>query len=293
MQTTNNTNITVSLTLTKLAAAGTTPTLAFLPPVGASVPVPLTGAGSNWLGTLPLTPAMGSGFGQFALSAQDSLGNVGTNILSGGQLEIYNTALPSPPAAPSGLAATSLPGGQISLSWNTVSNAQIYRLYREPGTNFTLPSVLDLDNLTTNIVVDLPPADGLYSYGVSASRLGSESAISTAVLADSDRAAPPAPTNVAVVLAASGVQITWQEPSGAGLLTPNHYNIYRNGTLIQTVATVTPVMDYPPRGTNTYMVAASISWATKVNSVAASINLPVSPVNSLSVLVNAGTGRRS
>ena len=288
VQVTNNTNITVSLTLTKLAAVGTTPTLAFLPPVGASVPVPLTGAGSNWLGTLPLTSAMGSGFGQFTLSAQDSLGNVGTNILSGGQLEIYNTALPSPPAVPSGLAATGLPGGQIRLSWNTVSNAQIYRLYREPGSSFTLPGALDQDNLTTNVVLDLPPADGVYSYAISASRLGSESALSAPVLADSDRTAPPAPTNVAVVLAASGVQITWQEPSGAGLLIPNHYNIYRNGTLIQTVATVTPVVDYPPRGLDSYMVAASDFLGNQSNSVAATINLPVSPVSSLSVVVNAG-----
>ena len=288
VQATNNTNITVSLTLTELAAVGTTPTLAFLPPVGTGVSVPLTGAGSNWLGTLTLTSAMGSGYGQFTFSAQDSLGNVAANILSGSQLEIYNTALPSPPAVPSGLAATSLPGGQISLSWNTVSNAQIYRLYREPGSSFTLPGVFDQDNLTTNVVLDLPPADGVYSYAISASRLGSESALSAPVLADSDRTAPPAPTNVAVVLAASGVRITWQEPSGAGLLIPNHYKIYRNGALIQTVATIAPVVDYPARGVNSYVVAASDFLGNQSNSAPATINLPVSPVSSLSVVVNAG-----
>jgi len=290
VQATNNTNITVSLTLNELAAVGMAPTLAFLPPVGASVSVPLTGAGSNWLGALPLTPAMGSGFGSFTMSAQDSLGNVGTNIVSGGQLEIYNTALPSPPAVPTGLTAASLPGGRISLSWNTVSNAQIYRLYREPGSIFALPGVLDQDNLNTNAVLDLPPVDGLYSYAVSASRLGSESALSAAVLAISDRAAPPAPANILVVLAASGVQITWQEPSGLGVQIPNHYNVYRNGALIQTVSTMTPVVDYPPRGTDTYAVAASDFLGNQSLSTNATINLPVSPVTSLSVVVAAGQG---
>ena len=286
VQTVNNTNVTVNVVLSELAAAGTAPALTFAPPAGTNVPVPLAGAGSNWLGTLPLTPAMGSGFGQFVLSAQDSLGNVGTNIVAGGQLEIYNTALPSAPPAPAGLAATSLPGGQVSLTWNAVSNAQIYRLYRQAGSTLVVPTVMVIDDITTNNVVDLPPADGVYSYGVTASRLGSESGILNPVLALSDRAAPPAPTNVAVALAASGVRITWQEPSGG--LIPNHYNIYRNGALIQTVATVTPVVDFPPRGTDTYVVAASDLLGNQSSSAPAAIQLLVSPVTSLSVLVVLG-----
>jgi hypothetical protein len=287
VQATNNTNITVSLTLSELAAVGVTPTLNFLPPAGSGVPVSLSGSGSNWLGTLQLTPVMGSGFGRFTMTAEDALGNIGTNIVSGAQLEIYNTALPSPPPTPTGLTAISLPGGQVSLSWNSVSNAQIYRLYRESGASFTLPGVLDQDGLTTNAVLDLPPADGLYSYAISASRLGSESALSAGVLADSDRTGPPAPTNVIVTLAVSGVQITWQEPSGQ---IPNHYSVYRNGTLIQTVSTVTPVVDYPPRGLDSYVVAASDFLGNQSNSTPATINLPVSPVSSLSVLVATGQG---
>ncbi len=246
----------------------------------------LTGAGSNWLGTLALSPAMGSGFGLFTLSVQDTLGNVGTNILAGSQLEIYNTALPSPPASPTNLTAKGLPGGYVELSWNAVGNAQIYRLYRETSTNFVVPAVLDIDNIASTTVTNLPPADGVYSYAVSASRLGSESALSAAVIADSNRTAPPAPTNVVVALASSGVQITWQEPSGG--VTPYDYNIYRNGTLIQTVLFVTPVVDYPPRGTNSYVVAASDYLGNQSYSAASTINLPVAPVTSLSVVVATG-----
>ncbi|HEV2391800.1 MAG TPA: Ig-like domain-containing protein [Verrucomicrobiae bacterium] len=286
VQTINNTNLAVNLILSKPAGSGTTPTLSFHPPVGANVPISLSGAGNNWNGTITLTPAMGSGFGAFALSAQDSLGNVGTSITSGGQLEIYNTALPSPPVAPVGLTATSLAGGYVSLTWNTVSNAQIYRLYREAGPNFVIPATLDIDNITSNNVLDLPPTDGLYSYGVSASRLDSESGISNVVHALSARTPPLAPTNVIVTLAATGVQVSWQEPGGG--LTPDHYSIYRNGTLIQTVSSVVPIIDYPPRGTDTYVVSAVDAVGNASPSSPVSLQLLVSPVNNLSVTVMAG-----
>ncbi|HZM01547.1 MAG TPA: Ig-like domain-containing protein [Candidatus Saccharimonadales bacterium] len=285
VQTISGANVAVNLTLTKPAAQSTTPTLSFKPPQGAIVPLTLAGSGTNWNATLALTAAMGSGFGQFAFSSQDSVGNVGTNITTGGQLELYNTANPSPPAAPTNFVATSLPGGYIALTWNGVGNAQIYRLYREAGKNFVLPGTLDVDNITATTVTDLPPADGLYSYGISASRLGSESAISNVLVAVSDSTPPPAPINVAVQLATAGVQITWQQPSGE---TPDHYVIYRNGVVIQSVGSIMPVTDYPPRGTDAYIVAAVDLVGNQNPSIAASIQLLVSPVNNLSVLAAVG-----
>ena len=291
VQTVNNTSATVGVTLTKPAASGTTPALSFTPPIGAVVPVTLAGTGINWSGALALTPGMGSGSGQFALSAQDSVGNVGTNIIAGGRLELYDTSLPSPPPAPTNLVAANLPGGSIRLSWNPVSNAQIYRLYRETGTNFVLPYLLDLDGITSNYVVELPPGDGQYSYGVSASRLGSESSISNVVIATSDSTPPAAPVNVTVSLAPGGVQVAWQEPSGGE--TPAHYNIYRNGALIQTVSAVGPVIDYPPHGTDSYIVSAVDAVGNENQSAPASIQLLVSPVNNLSVLSFQASRRSS
>ncbi len=285
VQTITTTNVSVSLTLSKVPGSGTSPSLGFTPPQGANFGLTLTGGGTNWNATLQLTPSMGSGFGQFVLSAQDSVGNIGTNIVSGRELELYNTALPSPPASPTNLTAKSLPGGYIELSWNAVGNAQIYRLYREAGTNFVVPAVLDIDNIASTTVTDLPPADGLYSYGISASRLGSESAISNVVTALSVSTPPPAPTNVQVQLAVVGVQITWQEPSGE---TPDHYNIYRNGAFLQAVSSIVPVTDYPPRGTNTYVVAAADAIGNQNPSTPVSLQLLVSPVNNLSVLAVQG-----
>lgn len=282
--TTVPTNVSVNVVLSKNAGAGTTPTLTYLPPFGTNVPVQLAGSGSNWNGTLPVNSGMSNGIGSFVFSAQDSVGNVGTNILSGAQLELYSTALPAPPAVPKGFVASSLPGGQISLSWNSVSNAQIYRLYRQAGTNFTLPGTVYLDNISSNHVVDLPPGDGQYNYGLSASRLGSDSAI-TNVVATSDGTAPPAPINTLVALAPSGVQITWQKAPGE---TPASYKIYRNGILVQSTPSVTPIVDYPPKGTNTYVVSSVDAVGNEAPGASASINLLVSPVNNVLVVVNYG-----
>jgi hypothetical protein len=286
VQTINPTNVTVNLTLSESVSNGTTPTLSYQAPLGASVMIALSGAGSNWNGTLPLTSAMGTGYGQFTMSAIDSLGNVGATITNGAQLEIYNTALPQPPAGPLNLVAKSLAGGYVSLTWNSVSNAQIYRLYRESGLTFTLPAPLDIDNITTNTVVDLPPTNGIYGYGISASRYGSEGNIGSVVGAISDRTPPAAPTNVVAALLASGVQISWQEPSGGEV--PTTYQIYRNGALIQTVSSVVPVTDYPPRGTNTYIVASVDSVGNQNPSLPVTVQLLVTPVFNLSALVVAG-----
>jgi len=100
VQVTNATNVTISLTLSKPAKAGTTPHLTFTPPIGSASVVTLSGGGVNWTGVFQLTPAMGSGFGAFALSVSDDLGNLGQLITSGAFLEIYNTAKPSPPGLP-------------------------------------------------------------------------------------------------------------------------------------------------------------------------------------------------
>ena len=111
VQATNNANVQVNLQLTKPPQIGTTPVLSFGPPIGTPVPVTLAGSGTGWNGTLTVTPAMGSGIGYFTLSVTDALANVGHEITTGESLEIYNTALPSPPGQPVYFAATSLAGG--------------------------------------------------------------------------------------------------------------------------------------------------------------------------------------
>jgi hypothetical protein len=288
VQATNNANVQVNLQLTKPPQIGTTPVLSFGPPIGTPVPVTLAGSGTSWNSTLTVTPAMGSGIGYFTLSVTDALANVGHEIITGESLEIYNTALPSPPGQPVYFAATSLAGGQILLTWSNVPNAEIYRVYSGPATNlndFTVPTTLIADNLTTNSFIDLPAADGDYGYVVTASRRGAEGTNSIVRVAVSDRTPPPVPTNVVVQLAAAGLQITWQPGAGE---TPDHFNVYRNGALIRTVSSATPVIDNPPRGEMTYTVGADDALGNEAVSLPATIEMLVGAVNNLQALFNAG-----
>lgn len=285
IQTTNATNITVSLQLNETPQTATTPTLNFAPPIGAAVPVALSGSGTNWSGNLSLTPAMGSGVGHFTLTVLDNLGNVGHSILSGSALEIYNTELPTPPAQPVNFQATPVALGKVQLNWSAVASAEMYRVYSETGTTFTVPTFLVADNVTTNGYLDLPPEDGNYRYVVTAARRGAEGPVSIVRVALSDRTPPPAPVNVVAQLATAGLQISWQ--AGAGQ-TPHHYNIYRNGTLIRTASTVSPVIDHPPRGILSYTVGAVDTLGNEALSSAVQFQMLVGAVDNLQAQVTMG-----
>jgi hypothetical protein len=286
IQATNITSVVVSLQLTEPPQPGSIPVLNFGPPIGATVPVTLSGSGTSWGGTLTLTPDMGSGFGHFTLSVSDGLGNLGHSINAGSALEIYNTALPTPPGQPVHFEAASLSGGRVQLTWTEVPGAEVYRVYCEAGTNYTIvPTNVVADNVVSNSFIHLPDTDGPYRYAVTALRRGSEGANSIVRVAVSDRTPPPAPTNLTAQLAANGLQITWQPGTGE---TPASYNVYRNGALINSVGTVTPVIDNPPRGVMTYTVSASDALGNEAMSDPVTFQALVGAVNNLQVLVNAG-----
>ncbi len=286
IQATNDTDVTVSLQLTEPPKPGTVPAITFAPPTGPALPVVLTGSGSNWLGTLTVTPGMGSGVGHFALTVSDSLDNIGHSLNTGGALEIYNTPLPTPPGQPVHFEAASLSGGRVRLTWDAVPNAEIYRVYGEPGTNYLIPpTALVADEVGSNAFVHLPDEDGNYRYTVTALRRGAEGAPSIVRVALSDRTPPPAPLQVAAQLAANGLQITWQPGAGEA---PDHYNVYRNGALIRTSGTVTPVIDNPPRGVMTYTVAAADALGNEALGDPATFEALVGAVANLQALVNAG-----
>jgi fibronectin type 3 domain-containing protein len=285
VQTLVPTNASVNLTLSKPAKTGTPPIVKFTPPTGDEVGITMSGTGSNWVGLLPLQSSMGSGFGQFAMTAVDPLDNTGTNITSGSTLEIYNTALPSAPETPTNIVAQTVVGGVVRMSWNSVTNADIYRLYREAGSNATAPTTLVADNISTNRWDDVPPADGRYTYAVTASRRGSESNPSKIVVGLSDRTPPGAPLNVAAELASSGVRVSWQPPIGEK---PYKYLVYRNGQLIGSTSTTTNLVDAPPRGVAAYTVSSADVTGNENLSAPASIEMLVGAVEHLAVLVNSG-----
>ena len=290
IQTTNSTNISVNLTLSKPAKAGTVPQLSFAPPAGAPVPLVLAGSGTNWNTTLALTPAMGNGFGAFSFSVSDDLGNVGQVLTSGGFVEIYNTAHPSPPSAPTIYEVASVPGGGIKMGWTSISNAETYRVYGKAGTN-GVPTEVVADGLTSTTYTNFPATDGFYRLAVTASRRGSEGTNSNVITGISDRTPPPVPVNLAVELGASGVKISWTR--GTGPENPAYYyHVYRNGVLIQNLNGSADsdytTTDSPPRGSMTYKIGALDSIGNESFSDLASIELLVGAVTDFTVLVNEG-----
>lgn len=283
VQALSNTPLQVNLSLSEPAKSGTVPQLSLDPPEGAPIAVAMSGSGTNWTGTATLTPLMGSGLCTFSLQVSDALDNAGTTITKGQSVEIYNTALPSPPAAPNLLNPASQKGGYVRLVWYPVSNAETYNLYRMPGDTGT-PATVVTSGITTNAVDDLPPVDGNYRYAVSAERRGSESGLSTVYTKYSDRTPPGAPGNVGVQLQASGVQVIWTAPTEGEA--PIRYNVYRSGTKIASPYVPTPVSDYPPRGTSVYYVASSDWLGNEAFSETNEFIMLVPAVSVFSVLVN-------
>ncbi|GAA5115391.1 hypothetical protein GCM10023212_00010 [Luteolibacter yonseiensis] len=282
IQTQTGVTLQLGLQLSEPPAVGSTPTLRFEPPVGADVPIILTGSGLSWTGSLPMTPAMGRGTGFFRLSVTDRSGNVGT-VVAPGTLEIYNTALPDPPARPTGLSGRTLAGGRILINWDDVPRAESYKIYREPGNNATVPALLVADNLATSDFTDTPPADGIYTYAIVATLRGADSPASGVLNALSDRTPPPAPQNFAATLGGTGVSVSWSAPSSGE--TPYSYHVYRGDTSIFTSPTPVTINDNPPRGSHEYRVASVDSHGNENFATPVTIELLVSPVKNMQVLV--------
>ncbi|MCP3866752.1 MAG: hypothetical protein GY703_01370, partial [Gammaproteobacteria bacterium] len=241
--------VNVTLNLDEPAGDGVIPSLRFQPPEGIEVQVPLLGNGATWNGILTLNNTMGVGIGQFIFSASDSLGNIGTRLISGGELEVFNTAVPQATDAPMDFNVESRPGGEVLLNWGAVDKAETYRVYRSNSDCSVTPDVLVATDLTILAHLDLPDTDGVYCYGVATDRLGAESPLSILRPAASDRVAPSAPANPAIALQATGVQIQWDRP-GSGEM-PAYYRLYRDGVLVRTIhdsSAQVSVLDYPATG---------------------------------------------
>ncbi len=280
-----DTDVGITLTLNKSVPGP--PSLTFSPPDGPGVAVSLSGEGSVWEGILTLTESMGTGLGTFVFSVTDALGNEGTAIESGGELEIYNTEAAPPPPVPTGLEAVTRTAGEIGIQWNPSAGAEVYHLYRAEGGTGPHPTERVASGLTETVFFDTPPEDGFYRYAVSSERLGSESDLSGMVSAESDRTPPEVPENVTAELDLAGtVRISWDAPSSGE--TPAGYRVYRNDSHVASRANPGIVTDAPPRGVNAYRVASVDSVGNENRSDPVTVELFVGAVSSLVATVTEG-----
>ena len=126
-------------------------------------------------------------------------------------LFVIPAASPSAPAAPTGVSAVG-GDGRVTLSWNAVSGATSYKVYR--GTASGSTNLLQ-SGVTTSTFLDTGVTNGTtYFYTVSAVNGVGESPRSQEVSATPQVAAPAAPANLQVTAVwPSQIELTWNDNS--------------------------------------------------------------------------------
>jgi len=253
-----------------------TPSLSITTSRQGYVPVPVTslvktetlaGHRETWKASFTLPSDLGQSTPEtfsFVWSALDDLGNRGAAVRASNNFQVYQGDLP-PLDIPSNFKGKALPGAHLLLSWNAVSGAGGYRLFRE-DTSTGATVTIEVGN--TLSYEDVPPADGTYRYRVASLRFHnnqvSQSGMSSAVELQADSQVPPTPEGLALVLKAQYIEISFnQSPADSGVV---GYNIYRSssgsGSSISTpyMAGVlkSPVYDVSPSATDHYYAVSAV-----------------------------------
>ena len=184
------------------------------------------------------------------------------------------------PGTPTNVTA-SVSGSQIYVSWNPVSNATNYKVYRSSTASGTYTQI---GSATSNTYLyDSSPLTGYNYYKVKAVNSAGESDYSSYASCNYITV-PDAPTNVAATLSGSQIQITWNSVSNA-----TSYNVYRSSTASGTYTQIgsatsnTYLYDSSPlTGYNYYKVTAVNSAGESSYSSVVSCNyvtIPNAPTN--------------
>ena len=145
----------------------------------------------------------------------------------------------TPPAAPTGLAATTPVNNTIHLSWNTSTGATSYKVYRAvatgcPGSGFTLKGTVTAPTLTYD---DTSVSGGVtYAYVVRASNV-CDSTDSNCAQATATGACTMAPTFAGITsatdngTASCGIMVAWPTAASNCPVYPTvRYTVYRDTT---------------------------------------------------------------
>ena len=148
-------------------------------------------------------------------------GNGGSDFSNHASATPTAPASPPPAAAPGNLSAMA-GNGQIQLSWNAVTGATDYRIFRTTdGTFGTTP----IATVTTTTYLNTGLTNGTtYSYRVAAHNAGGDGPFS-AVASTTPGAAPGVPANVSASAGNAMVTLSW-----TAVATASSYNVYRSTT---------------------------------------------------------------
>ena len=205
----------------------------------------------------------------YEVSAVDDIGE------STSKASVSATVNNVPPAAPSNLSA-SVNQDSIDLSWDTVTDATSYNVYRDSSL---------IASPTTNAFTDTALVNDTYLYEVSAVDDAGESTSRASVSATVNNVPPSAPTNLSASANGSNVNLSWDTVADA-----TSYNVYRDSSLIASPTTNAFTDTALADGTYFYEVSAvdDAGESTSKASVSATVNNkpPAAPTN-LSASVNA------
>jgi fibronectin type 3 domain-containing protein/NAD-dependent dihydropyrimidine dehydrogenase PreA subunit len=158
------------------------------------------------------------------------------------------------PAAPTGVAATATSSTAINVTWNAVTGATSYIIYR--GTTSTSLSQVGTAATTSFSNTGLT-ASTMYYFAVAAVNAGGTGARSTTVSATTQSSGPAVPTGVTTTVASStSITVKWTAVTGAA-----SYIIYRGATSVSLsqvgTATTTTYTNTGLKASTTYYYAVA------------------------------------
>jgi fibronectin type 3 domain-containing protein len=205
----------------------------------------------------------------FTISASDNAGNVSTQ--SG---QACATTLGTVPTAPSGLVALAVSSSQINLTWqDNSSNESGFIVQRASSSSGPWTQIGLVGANVTSCAHTGLTASTTYFYRVCAYNSSGNSAFSAVTSATTpalaDTTAPSIPSGVvATATSTSQVSVTWSVSTDSGGSGLAGYQVYRNGTLLNT----TTVNSYTDNGllANTSYCYTIVAYDNAGNSSAAS-----------------------
>jgi hypothetical protein len=289
-----------TFTFSEATKAGVAPAISYLLSRTGRQAVPVAGLTqlnpTTWRASFTLLGDAGQGSPEnlsFSFQALDDLDNVSTTVAGANRFQVYQGSLP-PLDVPLGFTAKAQPGGKVKLSWQAVTDAFAYQLYRQgPGQTELQPLGTRASGVS---FIDQTPLDGNFVYAVASVRqsndqeaISGQSAPAT-VLAI---ATPPAaPQNFALALTGQGIRASWAAPLAG---TVDSYNLYRSGGLaITSIAGLTPyktlirtipALDASPSPSASAYVVTAIDAAGNESAISNSafLNASLLPVGNLKI----------
>ncbi len=292
--------IQATFTFSEATKAGATPQISYLLSRPGRQAVPVAGLTqlnpTTWRASFTLLGDAGQGSPEnlsFSFQALDDLDNASTTVAGANRFQVYQGNLP-PLDVPLGFTAKAQPGGKVKLSWQAVTDAFAYQLYRQG------PGQTDLQPLGTRAsgvsFIDQTPQDGSFVYAVASVRQSNDqeaiSGQSSQATVLASATPPAAPQNFALALTGQGIRASWAAPLAG---TVDSYNLYRStGTAITSIAGLTPyktliraipALDASPSPSESAYVVTALDAAGNESAISNSafLNASLLPVGNLRI----------